>query len=208
VEIVVYLRRQDLFIDSFYSQRRKTGRFRGSLHAFIERFAERELNYARMIALWQTAFPGARIHLRRFERARFPQGDIIRDFMALIGHRGDEEGCVWPAVDNASPNRDVIALMDLLAETGGYNTTRIYRLMEQQGFPDTGARKTFVDDATRQVLLDHYAPGNERLRAAFFPDDDSLFDMTGPKTEDRPETTLSPEMLGLLKSLFAAIAKA
>lgn len=207
VQIVLYLRRQDLFIDSFYSQRRKTGRFRGSLQDFILQFAARELNYAGMIDLWRSAFPGARIHLRRFERPRFPEGDIVNDFMQVIGHADLTQACERPETLNTSPNRDVIALMDMLGEVGGFNTTRIYRLMEQRGFPDTGARRTFVDDKTRATLLSHYAEGNEALRAAFFPDDDSLFDMDRPDPGLRPDTTLTPEMRDLLRNLFQAIAQ-
>lgn len=208
VQIVLYLRRQDLFIDSFYSQRRKTGRFRGSLQDFILRFAPREMNYVAMIDLWRSAFPGAKIHLRRFERPRFPEGDIVNDFMQVIGHADLTPACERPETLNTSPNRDVIALMDMLGEVGGFNTTRIYRLMEQQGFPDTGARRTFVDDKTRATLLSHYAKGNEALRAEFFPEDDSLFDMTGPKPDTRPETTFTDDQRALLKALFKSMANA
>jgi hypothetical protein len=207
VQIVLYLRRQDLFIDSFYSQRRKTGRFRGTLQDFIVQFAARELNYLAMVEMWRAAFPKAKVHLRRFERARFPDGDIVSDFMQGIGHAGLEKGCDRPETRNTAPNRDVIALMDMLGEAGRFNTTRIYRLMEQQGFPDTGARKTFVDDAMRNTLLNHYAKGNEVLRAAFFPKDDSLFDMIGPTPDTRPETTLTPEMRTVLQNLFRAMAQ-
>lgn len=207
VQIVLYLRRQDLFIDSFYSQRRKTGHFRGALQDFIVQFAARELNYVAMVDMWRAAFPKAKVHLRRFERARFPEGDIVSDFMQAIGHPGLEKGCERPETKNTSPNRDVIALMDMLGEAGGFNTTRIYRLLEQEGFPDTGARKTFVDDATRKTLLNHYAKGNEALRAKFFPEDDSLFDMTGPKADTRPETSFTQEQLGLLQTLIRAVSK-
>jgi hypothetical protein len=207
VQIVLYLRRQDLFIDSFYSQRRKTGRFRGALQDFIVRFAGRELNYVAMVEMWRTAFPEAKFHLRRFERARFPEGDIVSDFMQVIGYAGLEKGCERPEIKNTSPNRDVIALMDMLGEAGGFNTTRIYRLLEQEGFPDTGARKTFVDDATRKTLLNHYAKGNEALRAEFFPEDDSLFDMTPPKPDTRPALSFTQEQLGLLQTLIKAMSK-
>ncbi|MRU15323.1 hypothetical protein FDP25_07775 [Roseovarius sp. A21] len=208
VHIVLYLRRQDLFVDSFYSQRRKTGRFRGSLRDFILSLASRELNYAAIVQMWRAAFPQAVVHLRRFERPRFPNGDLVSDFMQAIGHPGLEDTCERPQSLNPSPNRDVIALMDMLADTGRFNTTRIYRLMERQGLPDTGARKSFVEDATRTTLLNHYAKGNEALRAAFFPDEDSLFDMTGPTPDTRPETTFTPEQISLLKGLIGAISKA
>jgi hypothetical protein len=207
VQIVLYLRRQDLFIDSFYSQRRKTGRFRGSLRDFILDFASRELNYAAMIKMWRAAFPKATLHLCRFERARFAKGDILNDFMQVIGHADLADTLERPESLNTAPNRDVIALIDMLAEAGGFNTTRIYRLMEQQGFPDTGARKTFVDDATRKTILAHYADGNETLRAEFFPEDDSLFDMSGPASDTRPETTFTESQRALLQTMFSAITK-
>jgi hypothetical protein len=208
VQIVLYLRRQDLFIDSFYSQRRKTGRFRGTLKEFALGFAARELNYVAMVDQWRAAFPNAGLHLRRFERTRFPKGDIVNDFMQVIGHADLADTLERPERRNTAPNSDVIALMDMLSEAGEFNTTRIYRLMEERGFPDTGARKTFVDDATRKTLLAHYADGNEALRAKFFPEDDSLFDMTAPKPDTRPETTLTPEMRALLRNLFEAMAQA
>ena len=208
VHIVLYLRRQDLFIDSFYSHRRKTGRYRGTLKDFILGFAARELNYVAMIDLWRAAFPQATLHLRRFERARFPDGDLINDFMQVIGHPDLAAKFDRSETMNSSPNRDVIALMDMLGETGAFNTRRIYRLLEAAGIPDTGARKSFMDKDTRTTLLNHYAKGNEALRAQYFPQDETLFDMTVPETDPRPETTLTPDMQRLLQSLFQAMAKA
>lgn len=84
VKIVVYLRRQDLFYLSGYSQRIKNG---STLpwSDLGEHFDPATFNYAAMLEGWKSAFGKDAIIVRVFERGQMIGGDLLKDFMSVIG---------------------------------------------------------------------------------------------------------------------------
>jgi len=84
VKIVVYLRRQDLFYLSGYSQRIKNG---STLpwSDLGENFDPSTFNYATMLEGWKSAFGKDSIIVRVFERGQMIGGDLLSDFMSVIG---------------------------------------------------------------------------------------------------------------------------
>lgn len=84
VRVIVYLRRQDLYCLSGYSQRIKGGsRLQWSeLEKEIDR---QEFDYETMLRRWKEAFGKESIVVRPFEAAQWANGDLICDFMSIIG---------------------------------------------------------------------------------------------------------------------------
>lgn len=84
VRIVVYLRRQDLFYLSGYSQRIKNG---STLpwSDLSENFDPSVYDYASLLEGWKSAFGRENIIVRVFERPQMIGGDLIRDFLSVIG---------------------------------------------------------------------------------------------------------------------------
>jgi hypothetical protein len=81
VKILVYLRRQDAWIDSLYGQMVKVGR-KNTVGDFI-RSQQRRLDYNDLIDRWATAFGEDNIVVRTYE----PDGDLWlwQDFLTAIG---------------------------------------------------------------------------------------------------------------------------
>jgi hypothetical protein len=76
VRIVIYLRRQDFFKESMYSEQVKMG---------IEKGTERPLgDPQRKFELWERAFGKDSLIVRPFERGQFCQGSIFADFMKNV----------------------------------------------------------------------------------------------------------------------------
>jgi hypothetical protein len=76
VRIVMYLRRQDLFKESMYSEQVKGG---------IEKGTERQVgDPQRKFTLWERAFGKDSLIVRPFEREQFCQGSIFADFMKNV----------------------------------------------------------------------------------------------------------------------------
>lgn len=84
VRIVVYLRRQDLFYLSGYSQRIKNGSTQ-PWSELGENFDPSIYDYAALLEGWKTAFGKESIVVRVFERPQMIGGDLIKDFMSVIG---------------------------------------------------------------------------------------------------------------------------
>ena len=207
INIVLYLRRQDLFMESFFSQRRKTGLFSGDISEFVERFRTRELDYEALLEEWQVAFPEAVIHLRRFERERLKNGDIIDDFLDVIGMKNKLGDLERQKDVNIHPTRDIIDLMDMIANTKVFNPAFVYRKLETLGIPDTGASRRYMSDEFREQILSDYAASNSRVCHRFFPGESSLFSTKAIAKDNRPATTLSPELQEVLSKMFIAIGE-
>ena len=84
-KIVAYFRRQDRYFESNYKQKMKTGKVAPGLDNYLAKFGTATGEYGRIVKTWEDAFPDAEFIFRRFEPARFPKGDVIRDFMSLLG---------------------------------------------------------------------------------------------------------------------------
>lgn len=89
VYIIVYLRRQDLWIESAYLQQIKDWSVRESSHfdAFLSQYLQKEslLRYDKFLKKWQLYFPEAKIIPRIYDTKNFPNGNILFDFLSVLG---------------------------------------------------------------------------------------------------------------------------
>ena len=98
VEVVLYVRRQDLFAESLYNQRNKILLQRCStdhlgahflteqdLFAFLNREAYIPImNCSRLLSEIETHIKPAKVHVRQFDRDLLEGGDVCSDFCALF----------------------------------------------------------------------------------------------------------------------------
>lgn len=99
VEVILYVRRQDLFAESLYNQRNKILLQRCStdhlgahflteddLFAFLRREAYIPiLNFSRLLSEIETHIKPAKVHVRQFDREMLEGADVCSDFSALFG---------------------------------------------------------------------------------------------------------------------------
>lgn len=84
IRIIVYLRRQDLYYVSEYSQEIKGGRDI-PFHPDGKVVNRNIYFYDRLLGYWSEVFGASVIIARPFERSALKNGDAIDDFMSLIG---------------------------------------------------------------------------------------------------------------------------
>ena len=144
VRILVYLRRQDAWIDSLYGQMVKVGR-KSSIEDFIEQERKR-LDFEALLAPWVAIFGEDRIVVRTYE---YPKGtELWDDFMATIG--APQASAVQPQLESA--NDSLPPELTLFARTlNRYEKRRpLRRILEQLAthFPaDRGLKYLHGDDA-------------------------------------------------------------
>ncbi|MFN3291795.1 MAG: hypothetical protein ACK410_15560, partial [Acinetobacter sp.] len=91
IKIILYIRRQDLWLESNYSQMVKTKHqnkitFKGFLAKLINaKRIDNLYNYSNFLSRWQEAFPEAEIIPRIYDRKLFPEGNVILDFLSILG---------------------------------------------------------------------------------------------------------------------------
>ncbi|WP_428311545.1 hypothetical protein [Hydrocarboniphaga sp.] len=101
IKVVIYLRRQDLFYLSSYSQHIKAG---GTRHwsEMVGDAKKRLYDYTRFLKPWAEHFGEANIVVRPFERSQFAKQDLLSDFLSVIGLDGELSGFDIPETQNQS----------------------------------------------------------------------------------------------------------
>ena len=188
--ILVWLKRQDLYLESKYLQRAKNARFDGTIWDYIERFDGSGADYEESLAGWTDA--GFKIEARISDRP------ILDDALDVLGLNGRIDLPQTPPV-NSSPSQLRLDLLQAAADAGHPNPRRLQRSLP----PDTGPKARILSNAERKTLLAGYAASNERMRQRFFPDRDALFDTSDLDLPDPPnEAALSDRQIQEISQLL------
>ncbi len=184
--ILVYLRRQDGFLEALYKQRVKTGRYHGDA---LE-FARAKLgngDYLRTLAPYAAAFGQGNIIVRPFERHHFRDGNIVCDAADLFGVTGMEDLFVPGSVDNLTLSHEVTKILARLSKATDVNIKDVIRHLSHAP-PEGAARSGDCFTLTqRREIMAGFETSNEELRRTYRPDLDSLFTMTD-LAPDAPDT--------------------
>lgn len=182
VAYLLYIRRQDTFLESGYSQHLRLG----LAQTFEEYMAERSVpDYDARVLMWEEATGDAPVRVRIFERAALTGGDLLQDFCTEAGieadglERPDEVNQSLTARQAAFVLRANRALSFLPRH--GLIARCLRRAYISASEPFRGSEKFRMTDDQRRRILDGAAASNERLRARLFPDRGSLFSMSDLK---------------------------
>ncbi|MCG6904553.1 MAG: hypothetical protein LJE68_17930 [Rhodobacter sp.] len=205
LNVLVYLRRQDRYIESMYLQKSKNGRFQGSIADYIARFEGSGSDYAAQLSPWQAAGGQVRLIPRVLERTALQGEDVVSDAFALMdmpGPTGAADNDV-----NVSPGLHRVQLLQAAAAADLANPRRLQRRLAALYPQEAGERTPILSRAERVAFLGQHAAGNEALRAQYFPDRTALFD-TADLRGDGPEDGIPPftdAQLDEIRHLFAAL---
>lgn len=93
VDVMLYLRRQDLYLQSLYQTAVLHSGFEGDITSLA---GSVELDYGPLVERWSDAFGADRLHLAAFEPAQLAGGDIVVDFHRRVAGLGLPQ---WPALE-------------------------------------------------------------------------------------------------------------
>ena len=170
-EIVIYLRRQDIWIDSWYTQMVKTGR-KLKLEDILEEM-DSFLDFRNLITRWGTHFGRQNIRLGIYENLNSPT-DLWQDFFTLIGCPSAAKIDLQEESANVTLSPQLAKFIEIAQETTGYNP-QLRRFLERvnEQFEPVKSLK-FLSEARAQALLENYAEANQEI-AKEFCDRDQLF---------------------------------
>lgn len=178
VRYVVYYRPQDEFMLSTYSEAIRRGEIL-TLDQHIDTQLNR-MNFHRRAKMWASVVGRENLSVRLFDKGALHNGDLLDDFCAVTGV--DRAPLATPPHKNLSLSAEEI---DLCLRLGRRTPARLrsghpnplYLLLKaigQRRLPRPGTRVS-LSEAQRARILAANAEGNEKLRAAFFPDRETLF---------------------------------
>jgi hypothetical protein len=185
IEVIVYLRRQDLHATSNYTQMIRRGVADAPRLDQLRPEHAMVYEYNELLDKWAAVFGSAAMKPRVFQRDRMPGGDVVDDFLALCGIDPGVIGERRKERINPSINPEGQALLLTLWRTlqkkvhkrpgrgsddiWGDLTSLVTELFSGQGWQPSRAEAA--------AFMAHYEPGNEIVRGMYFPDEASLFDM-------------------------------
>ncbi|MGB1213127.1 MAG: hypothetical protein ACPG4X_07145 [Pikeienuella sp.] len=207
VQVLVYLRRQDKYLESKYIQKSKNGRFKGDIWKYLRKFNGSGANFAAELAPWEAQ--DVTLVPRICEPGRLHGGSTVSDMLGLAGLPAPDAAAVAAAHENASPSAIRLEMMQILGRVEGLDTKRIQRRLASDHPPAPGSKARMFGKADRLAVLAEYADGNEVLRRRYFASQTDLFDMTdldaAPTTPDVGFTDEQRAEIGLLLSTIALL---
>lgn len=204
VKILVYLRRQDYYLESEYGQhlrmyeKRETKEIDEFLfwHALADRF-----NYRRLLTPWAEAFGYDNIKVRVYEKERFAAGSIFTDFLSSLELTMSSQ---WRLPEENESNYGLSPLgMKAVKTFNRFPATRQahQRLLkaiqrcEREGRSDANDMQRSAGLLTpdqRRGLLRYYGASNSYVAKTFLEGVDTLFDDAIP---DQDPALTNPEQL-------------
>lgn len=91
IKVVVYLRRQDLYIESYWKQAIKYSRYKWSFEHCLEKYPKKiKLDYLSNLDEIAASIGKENIIVRRYQREDLEEGDVVVDFLSIVGLPIDE----------------------------------------------------------------------------------------------------------------------
>jgi len=182
VQVIVYLRRQDLHAASYYNQWLRAGRLdppslpEGGPESLPEN------DYGALLDRYARVFGAAAVSPRIYDRRELLNGDVLDDFLHTAGLTLEVPADIARRHANAglsATGQDLLRAIGarMAARAGGaawYHAPEWHSLAESVTacFPGAGWRP---EPAAAAAFLARFAASNERARARFFPDRWALF---------------------------------
>jgi hypothetical protein len=205
LHVLVYLRRQDRYIEAVYLQKSKNFRFLGSLDDYIRHFKGSGSDYYNLLKPWLET--KARLVPRVMERSKLVGGSVVPDALAQMGLPHDD---VVEEVDtNVSPGLHRVQLLQAAARAGLGDPRRLQRSLAAEFPQDPKERCPVMSLPQRKAFLGQFAEGNEALRARYFPGEAQLFDESDLEQEERAEgiPPFTPEQMREIEQLLLTVKK-
>lgn len=120
IKIVVYLRRQDEYLQSLYIQRFKKGKISEPIQEHEFRTNPKWLNYYDRLKMWGKMFGDDNIIVRPFERSQYTANDLFTDFMTHAFKVEDISAFSIPKSDksNIRVDADIMKMVQLINTFG------------------------------------------------------------------------------------------
>tara|TARA_Y100000052_G_scaffold26426_2_gene31387 strand:+ start:50204 stop:51295 length:1092 start_codon:yes stop_codon:yes gene_type:complete len=217
IRVVCYLRRQDLWMESFYLEYPYALSKLGlDFQAYREQFGPPL--YKEQIDAWAKLCGPENLALRLYEADRFTDGDVRTDFYEILDVPSTDvvQHAETFRSNNITTPRDVYEYLRIfLAENGGVEPIRksiladVVRRVSQKFLLEFEIRKSWQRSLTynqRLSLLEDCRQENEAIRSEYFPDfSGDLFKFDADKERDlEPYPGLSPERRNRIHQLFEA----
>jgi hypothetical protein len=183
IHIIVYLRRQDQFLTSRWNQRVKQNTTRESWEDEFARIMETQnlmLHYAEKLDDLSEHFGKENITVRRFDRNSFPNGDILADFLQILGLELTDEYEMAEDEDNTSLKGNIVEMKRIINNIPYLERKEIsylgHLMKDGNAQSDSRYRYQMMSPDETKAFLSLFQEANDRVAREYIGDDKPLFD--------------------------------
>jgi hypothetical protein len=197
ITVVVYLRRQDTRLESYWSQHVKTGLIVQSFSDYLT--AHAGWNYSEMLKPWIEVFSQECLVIRPFEKSQFFENNLVSDFLHVVGCQVEVQDFIQR---NASPPVEFLELIRIFGTSlPGFLERRAFqRILRTLSIKIDHTKYTMFSPEGRQQFLELHRESNQQVAR------DLLGRFDGRLFYDK-ETSDLPSYGGLSLERFAEISK-
>lgn len=169
VKIIVFLRRQDDFIESMYTQMIHQGGSR-SFQDFITTTRPESMDWHRLLESYAAVFDRKNLIVRRYHADFYPKSDsLIVDFAGIVGVRPECLKKKLSLTRNQGYSSEAVELARLCNPSLSKTHRALLREMLQEISPKPLFRSySYLDLKTRQDILAACAVSNEKVKKDYF----------------------------------------
>ncbi len=203
VNIIIYIRRQDLLIESVINEVLKGRQEIHPYTAWMNFEATYITDFSKRIRQWRETFPNANMIVRRYGMS--PKNASIEiDFLDSLGIQLDANRYVKPGIVNESLNLYEFLVLrrlvfnDAVPSRWALEQARstLAELLRKSKISDVKMAGNYFDYETRLRIMEMHAASNEQIRAEFFPNDEYLF----PPVINTPKIETDMNMIAQLEA--------
>ncbi|MEM6624977.1 MAG: glycosyltransferase [Pseudomonadota bacterium] len=218
VEMVGYFRRQDEWANSQYAEfvaGGAMGRVPETFENWIDEPVTRaRLDYFSFCQMWASRLGRGRVHARIYDRSRFKNGDVVSDFLHILGLE-DLDNLPRPSSRQANDMPFNAAHVTMLREINAYewpSSTEYLNFIQDVGermaalrpkAGEAGSKLELITQEQRHRLLSELEESNAAFGQEFCPGADEAFSVhnvdVGPCSSTSEDTVLS---LAEIKSIY------
>lgn len=186
IKIIVYLRRQDEYLESWHSQLVKTTNINSNIYTLRSQLKNKGLfDYKKLVERWTAVYGQENIIVRPYEKDQLAGGDAVHDFISLWGLDGLDGFETEKKVSNKSLSRDQVVLIQAFYRAG---LERFVDAVIQKPFDfDTSTSKYFLSPQERDALIDEYEESNAYVARKYLGREDGKLFYAKRPSEAEPD---------------------
>ncbi|QXD15655.1 hypothetical protein GQ464_001540 [Rhodocaloribacter litoris] len=200
-DVFLYVRRQDLFLESRYAEAVRAGKT-WDARTFLAGLDPVTYDWYRLAEAFAAYFGRERVHVRPYERAQLAGGDTVLDFFTVAGMPWPEEGEPSSPVGVGYDRVAVEIARRCNAVFDGNERKLLAQLLQATGERRPHGPFSLFDPATRERLVAAHAASNARLARVFLGRRDGVL-FREPVCAEPPVPVALAEVAGRLRRTAA-----
>lgn len=187
VTVIIYIRRQDLLIESILNQILKGRQDIRSDDFWMNFDSMYVVDFKKRIEQWRLIFPTSRVRVRRYGTSS-QKRPIEEDFLQVLNINPTCTATWRSEKVNPSLSLYEFTILRRLVQKGLISSRaaleeariKLAKKIAEHQVMDGAMVGNYFSPEIRQQILEKYARSNEEIRAEFFPEDQNLFEPLSP----------------------------